>query len=180
MIIAGVDPSLTSTGIAVYRGPDDVAQYLVKSKGKASDTDHDHLPRVVDIRNRVMSHLVDPVHGGIDLVVMEGRANSKFDQGVLHWLWGELFKTVVMGARIPVAVCPPKTMKKFVTDNGNAAKLDVALRIGKLWPDLEFEVDDAADALGLMSVGCVKYREPVPFNVLERHRLAIAKMEWPT
>lgn len=177
MIIAGVDPSLTSTGIAIYRGAGDVHVQTIRSEGKASHTDHDHLPRIVSIRNRLMDVLIGEE---IDLVVYEGRANSKFDQGVIHWLWGELFKTMVLGARLPVVVCPPSTMKKMVTDNGNAGKLIVAQRLGKMWPDLEFAADDESDAVGLMTCGLVKYRQEVPFTVLERHRLAIAKMEWPT
>ena len=180
MIICGLDPSLTSTGVAIYRSPHDVFIDTIRSEGKATNTDHDHLPRILSIRNRLMNILTDPVHGGIDLVVMEGRANSKFDQGVIHWLWGELFKTMVLGARLPVVVCPPSTMKKMVTDNGNAGKLIVAQRLGKMWPDLEFAADDESDAVGLMTCGLVKYRQEVPFTVLERHRLAIAKMEWPT
>lgn len=176
MIVAGVDPSLTSTGISIRNEAGEVSLFLVTSAGRADDTDHDHLPRILSIRDRVMRILIE---NRVDLVVLEGRANSKFDQGVIHWLWGELFKTIVVGAKIPVVVCSPNSMKKFVTDNGAAKKIEVALRVAKMWPTVEINKDDLADALGLMSMGCVKYHLPVPFLVLERHWLAMSKLEWP-
>lgn len=176
MIVAGVDPSLTSTGISIRNEAGEVSLFLVTSAGRKGDTDHDHLPRILSIRDRVMRILVE---NHVDVVVLEGRANSQFDQGVIHWLWGELFKTISLGAKIAVVVCPPTSMKKFVTDNGSAKKIVVALRIAKMWPGVEIIKDDLADALGLMSMGCVKYHLPVPFLILERHWLAMSKLEWP-
>lgn len=176
MKVLGLDSSLTSTGLALLdNGVPTLSN--VYSSGSKTDTTLDLCHRIIGIRNKVMTRIPPDTH----CVVMEGVANfNRGNELKLYWLWGELFKTISIGLGVPVVVCPASTLKKFATDNGAAKKLDVAVRVSRMWPDVDVNGDDQADALALATAAAVRYREPVPFTVLERHRLAIAKMEWPT
>jgi hypothetical protein len=114
------------------------------------------------------------------LAVMEGPAYGAQGTGIHDraWYWGKLYDAFT-ALGIPVAVCPPATRAKWATDRGNAGKSDVAVAVAKLWPDLAIRGDDQADALCFASIAAQRLSLPVPFLVLERHKLALSKIEWP-
>jgi hypothetical protein len=111
---------------------------------------------------------------------MEGPAYSVQGTGIHDraWYWGKLYDAFT-ALGIPVAVCPPATRAKWATDRGNAGKSDVAVAVAKMWPDLVIRGDDQADALCFASIAAQRLSLPVPFLVLERHKLALSKIEWP-
>ncbi|MRH86028.1 hypothetical protein GFY24_00860 [Nocardia sp. SYP-A9097] len=183
-IVVGIDPSLTGTGLAVIGTTptgdpwalDPVRLHTIASRGKRSDTWDMRAARLVQLRNDTM-HLIPR---DTALAVLEGPAFGAQGAGQhdRSWYWGKLFDALT-SLGIPVAVCPPTTRAKWATDKGNAGKADVAMAITKLWPALDIRGDDQADALCHASIGAQHLGLPVPYRVLERHKLALSKIVWP-
>ncbi|MFJ8145998.1 hypothetical protein ACIQ6R_13090 [Streptomyces sp. NPDC096048] len=166
--VAGLDISLTGTGIATLGGTT-----RVPTTGRRRDT-------ITQRRNR-MRHILDAVLtevGLVDLACVEGPSHhsvggSVWDRGGLWWL-------IVDGlcARdIPVAVVPPMSRAKYATGKGNsrkAAVLDAAQRrYGAILP-----TDDEADALILRAMGMEWLGTPLA-EVPDGHRAALAGVQWP-
>lgn len=166
--VAGLDISLTGTGIATLGGTT-----RVPTTGRRKDT-------IVQRRTR-MKHITDTVLtevGDVDLACVEGPSHhsvggSVWDRGGLWWL-------VIDGlcARdIPVAVIPPMSRAKYATGNGGsrkAAVLDAAQRrYGAILP-----TDDEADALVLRAMGLDWLGQPLA-EVPAGHRAALAGCQWP-
>ncbi|MGW4123652.1 hypothetical protein [Nocardia sp. NPDC004711] len=182
--VVGIDPSLTSTGLAIIRttppgdpwGLDPVEFRTIASTGKKGDTWAQRSERLRSLRDRTMNR----VPRDAELVVLEGPALGVRGPGQHDSAWyrGKLYDACA-ALGIPVLVCPPTSRAKWATDNGHASKVDVAVAISKLWPHAEFRGDDQADALCLASIGAQHLGLPVPYRVLERHKLAICKLEWP-
>ena len=59
---------------------------------------------------------------------------------------GGCIKTLLSSARIEFVIVPPKTLKKFVTGNGNATKEDMKAHYG-------LKDHNQADAMGLAEFG---------------------------
>jgi hypothetical protein len=166
--VAGLDISLTSTGIATLGGTS-----TVPTTGRRKDT-------ILQRRTR-MRHILDTVLtdvGDVHLACVEGPSHhsvggSVWDRGGLWWL-------IVDGlcARdIPVAVIPPMSRAKYATGNGGSRKeavLDAAQRrYGAILTD-----DNEADALVLRAMGLDWLGQPLT-EVPAGHRAALAGCQWP-
>lgn len=177
--VTGIDPSLTGTGLAVLTSNGsrvDTALRTVGSTGKRSDTWAMRGTRLTKLRNEVMRW----VPRDTTLAVIEGPAYGVQGSGIHDraGYWWMLYQALT-SLKIPVAVCPPTTRAKWATDKGNSGKADVAVAVSRLWPVVEWRGDDQADALALASMGAQYIGMPVPYAVLERHKLAVSKIEWP-
>ncbi len=141
--VLGIDPSLTSLGLA-YRGHEGLAVTTALRTKEKGMKRLDYLWRTVS--NHVTS--IEP-----DLIVYEGYARGKFAnrQYDLAELGG-LLKHYFWARKIPVLLVPPTCLKLFATGKGNADKDSVrsamAADRGKL-----FSTDDESDAYGLMRMG---------------------------
>lgn len=180
MIVVGIDPSLTGTGLAVLTTNGrriDTALRTIGSTGKRSDTWPMRAARLTKLRNTVMRH----VPRTATLAVLEGPSYGSSTPGMHDnaWYRGKLYDALV-SLGIPTAVCPPATLKKWATDNGNADKDAMSVSVSALWPIVEWRNDNEVDGLGLASIGAQHIGMPVPYLILERHKLAISKVEWPT
>lgn len=183
--VIGLDPSLTGTGLAIITTTpphdpwllDPVRLHTIASTGKKGASWQQRHDRLVKLRNDVMGLIPRDTR----LAVIEGPAFAAQGQGVhdRSWYWGKLYDAL-MSLGIPVAVCPPATRAKFATDRGNAGKADVAMAISGMWPGLGIRGDDQADALCFASIAAQHIGLPVPYRVLERHKLALSKIEWPS
>lgn len=179
MIVAGIDPSLTSAGIAVLR---DGSPILLRSIGfpshdGASYTDRGR--RIVAQARHIMASLLPG--GTPDLVVLEGPAyhaayGHAFDRAGLWW---GVF-TALRAKLVPVAVMPPTTLKQWATGKGNADKPIVLAVVRSWWPDVKITNHDIADACVLAAAGTLRLDGPVPFEPKPRHRdLLIDRISWP-
>lgn len=175
-IVCGLDPSLTSTGLAILRTDHTPRLHTIASTGRKSDSWSQRQARLHTLRNDVMALIPRDT----TLAVIEGPslASTGTGQHDRAWYWGKLFDAFTH-LRIPVAVCPPTTRAKWATDRGNAGKADVAVAVARMWPGVEIRGDDQADALAFASIAAQHLHLPVPYRVLERHKLAVAKIEWP-
>ncbi|MBH5146313.1 crossover junction endodeoxyribonuclease RuvC [Rhodococcus erythropolis] len=174
--IIGWDLSLTGTGISRIQPNGTANTWRVASTGRKGATLAQRNQRLIKIRNEVMAHTREA-----DLIVVEGPAYGMRSQAGTHdrsGLWW-LLVAAAMHQKIPIVECPPTTRAKAMTDRGNADKSSVVAAVARMWPTVEFKSDDEADALALATIGAIHYRYPVPFLVLERHKLALTKIVWP-
>lgn len=171
--IAGIDPSIASTGVARITDTGRLTTETVESTGKRTDTLPDRHRRLTGMAARIQDAAGTPRLAVIEgLVVTPG--GSPLDRHHLWWLIvGGLIRR-----EIPVAVVHPTTLKLAIAGHGRADKVAVAMAAGKLYPNDTHEItgNDVADAAGLAHLGAVRLGWDV--QTLERHRTA-KWSEWP-
>jgi crossover junction endodeoxyribonuclease RuvC len=176
-VVVGIDPSLTSTGIATITNNGNAETTLVRTDGNIyTDAPHVTRARIRSIRTRVMDLIPRNTH----IVAIEGRSfghnQSGTDQRV-HLAY--LIADACDHLGLPTVQVPPSTLKKWICDNGNANKAQVLDATTRMWPHTHIPNDDAADGLCLATLTRQHLGLPVPYLVLERHKLALAKIDWP-
>ena len=189
MIAAGIDPSLTSTGVAVLADgrPKHYGRY--GRDGHNGVTYHSRNNRIRQLRTEV--YKAATAAGRPDVVVIEEHpyavriSGSEFDRS---GLWHMIFEA--FDARgIPVVVVGNTVGKAWVTGAGRASKDDVIAVVDQWFAgDLSEPLaswrksqnpDDVADAFGYATMGAYKLGDPLPFEPKERHRTALQLLPWP-
>jgi Holliday junction resolvasome RuvABC endonuclease subunit len=180
MIVVGIDPSLTSAGVAILKN------------GQPTHVSHHgfagHNGATYQTRSRRIRHQCTNVtraaltHGQPDLVVIEEHpyavriSAGEFDRsGLWHGIYG-----AIDAREIPIVVIHPGTHKKWLTGRGDAKKRDIIDNIAEWWTDLAIANDDEADALGLALIGAFHLGDPMPFTVKPRHTTGLEKVPWPS
>lgn len=166
--VAGLDISLTGTGIATLGGTTHIP-----STGRRKDTIIQRRTRLKGITDQVLTAV-----GIVDLAVIEGPSHhsvggSVWDRGGLWWL-------IVDGlcARdIPVAVMPPMSRAKYATGNGGSRKAAVMEAAQRRYGAI-LDNDNEADALVLRAAGLDWLGTPLA-EVPDGHRAALAGVQWP-
>ena len=166
--VAGLDISLTGTGIATLGGTT-----LITSTGRRKDSVLQRRTRLKGIADEILTAV-----GTVHLAVIEGPSHhsvggSVWDRGGLWWLVVDR----LCDRGIAVAVMPPMSRAKYATGNGGsrkAAVLDAAQkRYGAILPN-----DNEADALVLRAAGLDWLGQPWA-EVPDGHRAALAGCQWP-
>lgn len=177
--VIGIDPSLTSTGIAHVRDGQIVLIGHVGSKGKADDTLGMRWARLNLLGAQVMAQAAAAQP---DLAVIEGPSMaSKF--GHPHdrsGLWWQLVSRL-MGAGIKVVEVPPSNRMKYATGKGNAAKdavLTDVVRRYQAQTTHAIAKNDQADALVLAAMGSRHLGQPVESSLPLSHLAAMDKVAW--
>jgi Holliday junction resolvasome RuvABC endonuclease subunit len=145
MRVVGIDPSLTSLGIAYVNADGRMNAFAIKSKQRG-------MTRLLQIEEQVQEYLV-----GLkpELVVYEGyalgfrgKSNTIFDLGEL----GGILKRLILAQGIDILLTPPTSLKMFVTGKGNADK-DAVAKIVRQETGQVFKTSDQNDAAGLVMMG---------------------------
>ncbi len=167
--VAGLDISLTGTGIATAGGTT-----RVPTTGRRADS-------LAVRRNRIklISSIVLTEVGDVDLVAVEGPV-SYSQPGGSTWdragLWWQIVDGLI-GRDIPVAVIPPTCRAKYATGSGASRKVAVLeaaqRRYGAILPS-----DDEADALILRAMGLHFLGQPLT-DVPPGHEVALVGCQWP-
>lgn len=148
-LIVGIDPSLTSTGIAVIDPDTGIQLHRIRSKGTKTATLRERAARL----NRLTLEVLETTEGA-DLIVIESPAYSN-SLGSMHdrsGLWWTIVGTLRL-RNIPVIEVPPTTRAKYATGRGNAGKDEVLAAVIRRYPTLEVTGNDVADALTLAAIG---------------------------
>lgn len=147
MIVAGIDLSLTGSGIARV-SLDGIRLSLVGSKGSADATLVKRYERLADLRARLLAQL-----DGVDLAVVEQPAYHSFS-GHAHdrsGLWWSVVSSLLSGG-IRVVEVAPATLKKYATGKGNANKDLMVATMARRFPAEAVDDNNLADALALACV----------------------------
>lgn len=145
MKVIGIDPSLTSLGIAYVNADDVMSAFAIKSKQRG-------MTRIIEIEDHVQEYLegIKP-----ELVVFEGyalgfrgKSNTIFDLGEL----GGILKRLILKQGIDILLTPPTSLKMFVTGKGNADK-DAVAKVIRQQTGQVYKTSDQYDAAGLVMMG---------------------------
>lgn len=187
MIAVGIDPSLTSTGVAVLV---DGRPYAWSRHGRDGHNGASYVSRSRRVRKLIteVTHAIQTA-GQPDLIVIEEHpyaarvSGSEFDRSaVWHGIFGNCD---ALG--YPIVVVGNKTAKVWVTGTGKAGKADIVAHVN-LWygDDLAENLsaktkgdDDIADAFGYAAMAAFKLGDPVPFELKPRHTTGLAGLPWP-
>lgn len=122
MNIMGVDQSLTGTGVTVFTDNEEY-YYLLKSEktAKTKNPTVDYTRRLIKITNEVeeliKKHKIN--YACIEGMSYGSKSSIVFDLGGLS----HLVRAMFLNNGVKFIVIPPKTLKKFATENGNADKI---------------------------------------------------------
>lgn len=180
MIVVGIDPSLTSAGVAILTNGQPTHLSHHGYPGHNSDT---YRTRSRRVRHQVRQVTKWAHHNGTpDLIIIEEHpyairiSASEFDRaGLWHGIYGQFD-----AHNIPVAVIANNTTKKWITGKGNATKNDVWHTVSTWWPNANITCDDESDALALAAIGAAYLGDPMPFDLKDRHRTTLEVIAWPT
>ena len=166
--VAGIDVSLTGTGIATLGGTT-----LITSTGRRADSIAQRRTRIKGIVDRVLIEI-----GVVDLAVVEGPSHHSV--GVSVWdragLWWRIVDRLC-AEDIPVAVMPPTSRAKYATGSGAARKAAV-MEAARHRYGAVLDNDNEADALILRAAGLDWLGQPLA-EVPDGHRAALAGCQWP-
>ena len=144
--VIGIDPSLSSTGIAIRKNDKVVRTWCITAAGLRG------VDRLAELRKSVQVALMlyRP-----QLVAYEGyafgfrgKSNALFSLGEL----GGVLKLLILESGIDILLVPPTVLKMFVTGNGAAKKEEVGLALQEEL-GVSFATSDQADAAGLLLMG---------------------------
>lgn len=147
--VAGLDPSLTSFGLAkISGGQVQIARAAPRTRG------HERLAYLLSA--------VESWVAGAHLVIIEGPAlaaqgSAIIDLGGLHWLVRH--RLWELGA--PYAVVVPALRAKYITGNGRAGKDQCLAAVVRRFPQVPVDGNDEADALTLAAMGADHLGEPL-------------------
>lgn len=164
--VIGCDLSLSGTGLGSNAG------WTVTLKPPAKLRGHERMAWLLE---QIASYT-----RGADLVVIEGPSyGSQAGQAGHHeraGLWWLVTHRLWVAGQ-PLAVAPPKSVKKFATGNGNAGKDSMMLAAARRFPDFDGD-NNACDALFLAALGADHLG--VPMVVMpQAHRVALDGVAWP-
>jgi crossover junction endodeoxyribonuclease RuvC len=172
--VIGLDLSLASTGVAMSTLDGRALTSTVRPK-KINGAGIERLNYIV----RKINDWTD----GAALVVVEGPSYGSSGAGAheragLWWLVARSLHS----QGIPYAVAPPTTRALYAYGDGSANKREVIAAISAFcpwWPvGKRAGLADEADALTLCAMGCDHLGAPI-FEAPERHRKALAGVQWP-
>ncbi|UVK59012.1 RuvC-like resolvase [Gordonia phage KappaFarmDelta] len=192
MSIVGLDPSLTSTGIAIlarYEGDDVAHVRTLRSVGHQSTDSKSwvHRSRRIVTQTRFV---VQAIPRDTELVVIEEMpAHMKMQHSLIdRWvLWFGIVSQLDQ-MRIPVAVVNPATREKWATGkvvrglDPKDRKARVTTAVRAQWDGhLEQRVrnHDEADALTLASMGALHTGWTLPFDVGTWQHNGLTSVTWP-
>jgi Holliday junction resolvasome RuvABC endonuclease subunit len=171
--IIGVDPSMSSTGIAVWRNG------LVSSRTVRTS------PREGDVLRwrRVLCEVWSQYDGDRSTLLVVEDLPAAFASSITQGIVARagLLALLRFGAdarMIPLALVHPRTLKAYATGNGNAKKADMFASARGILLD-SCANDNEADALWLMAMGLDHYRDGGRNAVVQKSFEALSKVDWP-
>lgn len=177
MRILGVDPSITSTGLAIIDGTKPVWRYHWGVEGHNTDG--------TVVRNNhiyaVIKHMRDVLGGQqFDVAAIEGRAHgARYGNPGEREALRQGIVAILRMRKTPMAFINPKTRALWATGDGNADKKAILAAVKSWWPGRHITDHNEADAFVLALMFAMKLGEPMPFEVTQRHRGGIEIGEWP-
>ena len=178
--VAGIDLSLTSTGIAraCWDVPGDGVETItrrVQSKGAVDATLLERDARL----SLLVATITDEVWDA-RLVVIESPAYASVS-GHAHdrsGLWWCLVRTLLYRGIAVVEVTPQHRMQ-YATGKGNAGKDTVLAAAVKRYATWDITGNDVADAVVLAAMGARAVGRPIDEPMPQAHLRAMTRVRWP-
>lgn len=167
MRFLGIDPSLTSTGLALVEDGRVVDLRRISSKRKG----HDRIEDIVCAINT----LADPAtQVGIEGPAMHAKGSATVQ---IFGLWGVITHELWRRGHNYYVVTPSGRCR-YATGRGNAAKDQVLAAVIKRYVDVDVTGHDVADALVIAAMGARHYGEPLEASLPEANQNALGGVQW--
>lgn len=162
MRFVGVDPSTSGTGLCIF---DSDGSLIEAVSLKAIKNNDDDPKRFRDLANRLRKHM----NPSTDIVMIEGFSYNSVGRGVsVTYGVGWLIRDMLNEHGFRWLDIPPKTLKKFISGNGNANKKMLEAPTKEKW-GFESKSNDIIDAYGLAKIaysmynheGLLKYEQDI-------------------
>lgn len=145
----GIDPSMNSTGLVIL----DDDYKIILSKIISSDKKADNAIRIKSLGDNIIHEIVkyqniEPITCCVEGISFSSNGRGTAQQAGLHYY----ICTQLIRQDVEYVVCPPTTLKKFVTGKGQCHKDLMLLKVFKKWGE-EFESSDLCDAYSLARYG---------------------------
>lgn len=189
--IYGLDPSLSSTGVAciVYDSADDAEpnSYVWTERVTSPSRGCKRIDEIVRHVALLLSQSRTDVPGssnGFSLVVIEAPIYHTPNAGLRGYheragLWWALVSRLWRTA-VPFATVPPAVLKKYATGSGASTKDNVLARMVAEFPAAGIGSNDEADALACALIGAHKLiGEPFGVAAAKYRTELLSKVEWP-
>lgn len=179
--VVGIDPSLTSTGVALWTPGAPVSISRVKSSpgptmpGAKTPSWRDRHRRIKDAGARVAAEV--PFGS---LVVLEAPAYAAKSTSIHDraGLWWEIYDNVV-DLNCEVLIVTTNQRMKYSTGRGSADKDTVLAATIRRYLDIEIRNNDEADAMIFLAIGCRMIGHPLEDSLPKTHLDALAKLTLP-
>lgn len=157
MLFLGIDQSLVNSGVCLFDSDGSVELYSIKPGNlKGSE-------RLDFIANKIQEYLdMKPA-----MVCMEGYSYGSYGRTFELGELGGILKLLFFRSDIPVTIVPPKALKKFLTGNGNADKMQILKQVSTKYK-ISPKDDNQADAFGLAKIAQMLYTDTTPLIEYER------------
>lgn len=171
-VVVGIDPSLTSTGIAVRARNGTVAVHRIESTGSATATWEERRTRLAQLAVSITAELPSDAFVVIEAPSYGSVGGAAFDRTGLWWFAYQAL--YAKGCRvIPVS---PSQRAKYATGNGRASKDKVLAAAIRRYMDIDITGNDVADAVVLMAIGCRLLGMPIDDPMPALNLSALAKL----
>lgn len=180
--VVGLDVSLCHTGVAelgcVPDGRWTVHTFPISTAPIAAGGGPPE-PLILDRMNYTVSTLI-PTCEHADVIAIERPAYSAKGNATsnLAGLWWLVFRRMAR-FDVPAVIISASSVKKYATNNGNAAKREVSRATARMWPDVETSSGDEDDALVLASMAADMAGLPVPYERTAYRRHALNNVTQP-
>lgn len=171
MNVAGIDTSLTGTGVVDREG----LRFSFASAAVGMDL-YKRRARLRGHARRIIDHAIA---GGVDLVVIEQPAYSKA-QGQMHdrsGLWWFIVDELIEQG-IPTIEVTPSSLKKFASGAGNCSKGDMRMALYQR-AGIDEKDDNKVDAWWLRAFGAALSGHPI-VTLPKRNLEALTGYELPS
>lgn len=176
-LVVGVDPSLTSAGVAILR---DGQLVHVSHHGHGGTSDASDVLR--SRRRRKQEHDVTSAatsSGKPDLLMMERPLRVSIGYAYDRYTLAENILSFFDWKGVPVIYLHPTSAKLWLTGSGRADKKLIVSTVEGLFPGQRFACDDEADATGFALCGAFHLGDPMPPTFQVRPRHTLDKITWP-
>jgi crossover junction endodeoxyribonuclease RuvC len=162
MISIGLDLSLTHTGYAIVTDDGTVlASGVIKSK-PSGDRPVDEIERIREIVQKIDEKLEENCKDIADIVVIEGLAFMARNTSALVQLSGlnYMVRDMLLEGQVPFLIVAPSSLKKFITQKGNADKDMMMMHVYKNY-GFEAVDNNENDAYALSVCGLATLGNPL-------------------
>lgn len=181
MKIAGIDPSLTGTGIAIAHNGAIVAHTKIGYPGHNGASDIDRSRRIVALRHEVVAWVRKHQP---DLVLIESPAYSRLFGSACdrHGFWHLLLHEFGVAGPERYAGVTATCRAQFAAGNGHASKQLIVEAVNTWYPHLRLRPrqDNEADAIVLATMGVARFQpDQLQFPLKDWQRGNLDAVAWP-
>jgi crossover junction endodeoxyribonuclease RuvC len=174
--ILGIDPSLTGTGFARLYLDTNGWHGVTWTDGRDGKRNESLLmrdDRIDAIADNLRLESWNLTAAGIEEPAYSTPGGSTWDRAGLWWR----LVHKVLAYDVPLMQVNTKLVQKFAVGRAHSKKnpvdkADVAMAVAKMWPDVQIQGNNAADALVIASITAVAAGLPVPFP-MHQYRLDV-------